>query len=192
MNQDFSGTPEFLAEIAQIIEWYVEENGQVEKSEKMAEQVTTDVRTKWGGLVIYVAGSRRSGGELKSQQRLFEDVDKLPDTGKQNEKSAKFLSDLGGYVDKAAESCGIEKDTANLIVIDIVEGFVQRWGGLTIYIPSCSNIERESRDEQIFSEYTGANHMALAKKYGLAMQTVYLIIRQQRQKLRDKNQIKLF
>ena len=55
--------------------------------------------------------------------------------------------------------------------------FVHRFQGTQIYVPKLSSVVRERRDYHIRTEFTGANHFDLARRYGLSVSHVREILR---------------
>lgn len=51
------------------------------------------------------------------------------------------------------------------------------WGGQLIYIPKNQGGKLDERDKQIYAEFNGSNHFELAKKYDLAVQQIYKIVK---------------
>ncbi len=51
------------------------------------------------------------------------------------------------------------------------------FAGLQIYLPTPDRLLRRLRDNRIRREFTGANHAALARKYGLAVAHVYRLLK---------------
>ena len=54
------------------------------------------------------------------------------------------------------------------------------WRGQIIYFPKNTGGELDERDRQIWAEFDGKNHQQLAKKYNLATQQIYQIIKRAR------------
>ncbi|MDL2275817.1 hypothetical protein LJC22_06800 [Desulfosarcina sp. OttesenSCG-928-G10] len=62
------------------------------------------------------------------------------------------------------------------------------WGGQQVYIP----MDSDRRRSMMYEEFTGDNHAALARRYGVCVQTVYKFIKEERRRRRDEKQIPLF
>jgi Mor family transcriptional regulator len=58
----------------------------------------------------------------------------------------------------------------------IVEALRRELGGSLIYIPKDTARARRRRDDAIVREFTGRNHDALARKYGVSTLHVYRIL----------------
>ena len=54
------------------------------------------------------------------------------------------------------------------------------WRGQIIYFPKNIGGELDERDKQIWAEFDGKNHQQLAKKYNLATQQIYQIVKRAR------------
>lgn len=66
------------------------------------------------------------------------------------------------------------------------------WGGQLIYFPKNQGGKLDERDKQIYAEFNGKNHFELAKKYDLAVQQVYKIVKSGRQQFLAQAQQGLF
>lgn len=51
------------------------------------------------------------------------------------------------------------------------------WGGQMVYFPKDS----KRRASMMYAEFDGSNHADLARKYGVCVQTVYRVIKQERE-----------
>ncbi|MFA7465184.1 MAG: Mor transcription activator family protein [Syntrophales bacterium] len=77
------------------------------------------------------------------------------------------------WLDKIAPQITIEtlpesyQEVARIVGVDNAIKLSQYLGGLVYYFPQLESLLRKYRDELIRSEFTGANHRDLAKKYGL-------------------------
>lgn len=58
---------------------------------------------------------------------------------------------------------------------------LDEFGGENLYIPKNISGKAHRRNRQIYDEFTGDNHDELAKKYGVTLQRIYAIIKEQRQ-----------
>ena len=50
-------------------------------------------------------------------------------------------------------------------------------GGSTLYIPMIKELAIHARNRHIVSDFTGKNHVQLAIKYGLCLNTIYVIVK---------------
>jgi len=63
-----------------------------------------------------------------------------------------------------------------LIGFDAYKKLVLNYGGCSIYICHPSTLEKFERNSKIYSEFSGSNYKALAKKYHLSENTIRNII----------------
>lgn len=77
-----------------------------------------------------------------------------------------------------------KKMTGEEIMILLTEHF----GGQILYLPKAVSFKAFVRDQQIYAEFTGANHKALCVKYNLTEPRIYQIIQEQRELRRAKQQ----
>lgn len=63
-------------------------------------------------------------------------------------------------------------DTSALTIAQAIQ---RRFGGGLVYIPMARNprADRQARDAELCAEFTGNNHRALARKFGISVSTVY-------------------
>ena len=61
------------------------------------------------------------------------------------------------------------RDIAETIGMEPALKLVQARGGEGIYVPKAEKVCRAARDRAIRSEFNGANHRELARKYGLTV-----------------------
>lgn len=57
----------------------------------------------------------------------------------------------------------------------------KHFGGRQVYLPKGDHLDKALRDNQIWHEFNGKNHEALAEKYRLTVVGIYRIIATQRQ-----------
>lgn len=90
-----------------------------------------------------------------------------------------ILADLAGLVlARALEYLPGER--AETLAIELAEDVRLKFGGALIYIPKGCAADREGRNAAIWRDFNGRNHAALARKYGLALATVYDILARER------------
>ena len=71
----------------------------------------------------------------------------------------------------------VDKPTALHISKQLARHITANWRGQIIYFPKNVGGELDERDKQIYAEFNGKNHQQLAKKYDLAVQQVYKIVK---------------
>ncbi len=64
----------------------------------------------------------------------------------------------------------------------IAETLRYTWGGQLVYFP----VDRSRRDAQVYEEFTGDNHAELARTYHVCVQTIYKIIKAEKERRRHK------
>lgn len=181
---------ELLLDLEEHIVWYASRLGvSQDKSDSIARMVIDTIRGEWGGLSIYLSSAGNNSEGIG--QQLLGNIDAGVSLGRQNDKSSRFLDDFRKAVVAAIVQFGGDAAKRDDIAAAVVEGFVGRWGGLTIYIPQGWMYDNNSRDEKIYAKFNGSNTMALAREYDLSMQQIYNIVRKQRQLLIDKYQTRL-
>ena len=74
----------------------------------------------------------------------------------------------------------INRPTAVQISKKLARYLTDNWRGQIIYYPKNTGGELDERDKQIWAEFDGKNHQQLAKKYNLATQQIYQIIKRAR------------
>lgn len=62
-----------------------------------------------------------------------------------------------------------------------VKGIYKTFRGSMVYIPLSAATERAFRNVRIFAEFDGHNQQELSQKYGMSVQAIYRIIKQQRE-----------
>lgn len=94
---------------------------------------------------------------------------------------AELLSDMADRVASlASNSLGLEGGKAKKFGKDVMEMMASEWGGQNLYIPMRLTAKRSERNAKIFNEFTGDNAQMLALKYGMSVQQLYRIIKQER------------
>lgn len=104
-----------------------------------------------------------------------------------------LLFDLAKRVQNMlVKKVGLEDALAQHIGFEISRELAENWGGQQIYVPQWLCMMRHSRDEEIWREFNGHNHAALAKKYRISLQWVYSIVKRMRAQELDRRKMKLF
>ena len=86
----------------------------------------------------------------------------------------------------------VNKTTAQKISRQLANHLVANWRGQIIYFPRNHGGILDERDQQIYADFNGKNHQQLAKKYDIAVQQIYQIVKRVRQAEMAKRQIGLF
>ncbi len=69
------------------------------------------------------------------------------------------------------------KDLIELIGLEATLKLVVHYGGQPIYVQQFDGAFRQMRNARIRKESNGANHVALSKRFGLSLSTIYDILR---------------
>lgn len=86
----------------------------------------------------------------------------------------------------------IERQQAKEISKKVARHITNNWGGQLIYIPKNTLGQLSERDLEIWAQFNGRNHAALAKKFNLTVQQIYKIVKEASERERAKNQADLF
>lgn len=70
------------------------------------------------------------------------------------------------------------REIAEAIGMDAALTLVRIRGGEGIYVPKFEKISRAARDRAIRAEFNGANHRELARRHGLTVSWIYVIVGQ--------------
>ncbi len=89
------------------------------------------------------------------------------------------------------EDFGMEPARADYAGYLIMRRIAKTVGGAGVYIPTIHSIARHERDEEIWREFNGHNHLELARKYGLTTIHVYRLLKRLREEERRKRQVEL-
>ena len=71
----------------------------------------------------------------------------------------------------------IDHQSATVISKQLSRHLSDNWGGQLIYFPQNHGGKLDERDKQIYEEFDGRNHAYLARKYNLAIQQIYKIVK---------------
>jgi putative bacteriophage transcriptional regulator len=86
----------------------------------------------------------------------------------------------------------IERKKALAMSKKVARHITDNWGGQLIYIPKNHLGQLSERDMQVYRDFDGCNHAALAKKYRLTVQQIYKIVKEVGRRERAKSQGDLF
>lgn len=93
-----------------------------------------------------------------------------------------LLKDISDKVAARVLSHGVTKDVADSIGADIATYLADDWGGQNLYIPQDLSSKLCARNAEMFAKFSGDNVSALAAEFGLSVQTVYRIVKIEREK----------
>lgn len=97
------------------------------------------------------------------------------------EKWPAKLRELIDFSAAAIIRAGESPEQASKLAEVVVASISFMLGGRSMYLPSGNELKAFIRDYQIYREFTGHNHEALCRRYGLAKPTIYQIIQQHSQ-----------
>lgn len=103
-----------------------------------------------------------------------------------------LLQDLADQVGLKLVELGVDPEKAAEIGFASAEHIREHWGGQPIYLPKGAQYEFSMRDMQVFEQFNGHNHAALAREYNLSVMRIYQIIKAVRAELTRKRQGALF
>lgn len=103
-----------------------------------------------------------------------------------------LLADVASHASEIAAAHGVKTDVADLIGATVADHLAQHWGGQVISIPKDYHYKLSDLHLQIYTEFTGNNHMELVRKYGISLQWIYKLISRVGKRETDKRQKKLF
>ena len=104
-------------------------------------------------------------------------------------RGVQTLLDLAQVVTDALVEFGLEPERARQGGVLAAEKLRDVYGGDAVYIPRGLALMLSRRDLEIYAEFTGSNHFALAKKHSLTERQVYNIIERVRREDFTKRQL---
>lgn len=107
-------------------------------------------------------------------------------------KAPDLLADLAMHTVVSAKEFGICEELAENLGMIVAMKISQSWGGLNVYMPKALELFACEREKQIYNEFNGTNHAALAKKYGLSVQWIYKIVKRVQKEETAKRQLDMF
>jgi Mor family transcriptional regulator len=87
---------------------------------------------------------------------------------------------LASMLHEILEKRGIRANDTRNIPREFAERVRANLGGGLVYIPSGLFQKKRRRNAEIFNKFTGTNTLALAREYGVSVQTIYRIIKRMR------------
>ncbi|NDV21022.1 DNA-binding protein [Pseudodesulfovibrio sp. JC047] len=102
---------------------------------------------------------------------------------KSREVGAELLVDLADNLTMIlTDKLGIDPNKAKRAAQDAAAHIADNWGGQSVYIPMDLVTRMNTRNSDIYSEFSGDNISELVRKFGLSRQAIYRIIRVERQR----------
>ncbi|MDH3998049.1 MAG: hypothetical protein OET90_04340 [Desulfuromonadales bacterium] len=91
-----------------------------------------------------------------------------------------LLADLAVKLNEYLIEQGLETQQAQDIAWRAAEMVRCDWAGQDLYIPKGKRFEQLQRDAEIYRRFTGSNHLALAREYGISQRQIYSVIKRVR------------
>lgn len=108
-------------------------------------------------------------------------------------RAPELLSDLAKHTEITVKKILCADEEAAIRVGQAVAiAISELWGGQNVYIPRAVSLFATERDRQIWHEFNGRNHAALAKKFGVSMQWIYKIVDRAQKEEIARRQIDMF
>ncbi|MDR1710009.1 MAG: DNA-binding protein [Candidatus Accumulibacter sp.] len=93
-----------------------------------------------------------------------------------------LLTDLAAQCARVLKEIGlVEGEIADQAGYEVARAMAEHWGGQNIYFPKALSFKCSRMYLKIYSDFTGNNHMELARRYGMSMQWIYRIVKTMRQ-----------
>ena len=115
-----------------------------------------------------------------------------PPEGRGRDRYPELLLDLADQAQHHLVQHGIDATVAEKISWELAEHIRHAWGGVMNYIPKGMLYEITQQHRQIWAEFAGDNHQALALKHDMSVQHVYRIVKRVGDEERRKRQVVLF
>lgn len=98
----------------------------------------------------------------------------------------RVLDELKEWVEQSLFEFGISKELADATAEKVVTAIAGGWGGQLIYIPTGHALKVAARRQRIIKEFNGRNVAELGVRHGIAMQSVYRILKSAAAKAQSK------
>ena len=108
------------------------------------------------------------------------------------ERRNELLIDVAAHAADVARDHNIPGHIAEQIGCAIADRLADNWGGQLITFPKDCAYRLSQRDIALYADFTGNNHSALAKKYGIGTRAIYKLIARFRARSHYLNQPDLF
>lgn len=90
-----------------------------------------------------------------------------------------LFQDMEGKLIMFLQRRGVPAAAAEEVAMDLCDMLARDWAGQQIYVPSCMSIKLSNRNLEIYTLHqAGESHDALARRYNMAVQSIYRIIKQ--------------
>lgn len=88
-----------------------------------------------------------------------------------------LLLDIADQVAAKLAQLGVSKEKSAEIGVHVAEHIRTHWSGQSLYLPKGVTYDLSQRDRQIYEEFNGRNHAALARKHGVTEMRIYQIVK---------------
>ncbi|HHR0444953.1 TPA: Mor transcription activator family protein [Pseudomonas aeruginosa] len=107
--------------------------------------------------------------------------------------AGELLAALADHVARSAiETLHVSPELAEAHGSEVAAQMAQVWGGQQLYVPKGVHVQASKLHQQLFDEFNGRNHRALAMKYNVSLQFVYQVVKRLRLAFIAQNQGDLF
>ncbi|WP_290605682.1 Mor transcription activator family protein [Arsenophonus sp. ENCA] len=86
----------------------------------------------------------------------------------------------------------VDPTVASQIGDAVANQMMPAWGGQNLYFPMGLMWKINQRDREIFADFNGHNHRALARKYEVSLQWIYSVVKRVKKEELNRLQGKLF
>ncbi len=97
--------------------------------------------------------------------------------GQHSKRGNALLLDLRDQSVALFKEANIDAEKASQIANELMYIIAKHWGGQSLYIVKVDCFLADERDIQIYNEFDGHNHSALAQKYDLSTIYIYRIVK---------------
>jgi len=102
------------------------------------------------------------------------------------------LREIADVMERELRAIGIETDLAGAVAETVTEHVRANFGGTPIYIAKGMTMRQRRRMWEIWEAFTGGNHIALARRYGMSLSQIYRVLQVARHEIRLRQQPDLF
>lgn len=95
---------------------------------------------------------------------------------KSNHLAPAFKAELIDHAKMLLQTHGLDTDKAAQLAHQLADHMGLVWGGINVYFPKDIRKELSARDQLIYIEFNGSNHVDLARKFRVSVQWVYKIV----------------
>jgi len=112
------------------------------------------------------------------------------DTRDMVRNASSMMLDLFEIASACAQAKALDVEAADELALHIVDKLAHNWAGQQLYVGKSvkSHLRMRQRDLDLYRDFTGHNHAALAAKYKVSTVWVYAVIRRIRQEIQENAQ----